>query len=420
MARVVNKLTDVQVRGWIKAATPVAKADGDGLTFTLSKSGTAAWVLRYRFAGRPRELSLGQYPGLTIAAARDRAKKERVLIQQGVDVAALRRREKAEAAAAQTFRQLALDYMERKLPALAATTRKQRRQHIEGVILPRMAGRDARSITASDVVELLHSIGRAKTRAVTDLVFTALSELFKFGLACHAVTSNPCSGITVNAVLGAATAPRQRLKLSEGELRDVMPALPRIGESNALAVKLLLFTCVRLGELTRAEWSDVDLERAEWRIPDANSKTGSGFVVPLAPSAVEAFRGLLKLARESRFVMPARQSRRGDTFCEQRGLNAAVHRLCDGLKDKVRRFTPHDLRSTARSHLSELGVNVIVAERCLNHRLGGLIGIYDQYDYLTERRAALETLGAFITACETGEPWRAGNNVVQIRTATGR
>ena len=69
-------------------------------------------------------------------------------------------------------------------------------------------------------------------------------------------------------------------------------------------------------------------------------------------------------------------------------INNILNRLCADLKGKVRPFTPHDLRSTARSHLSVLGVNVVVAERCLNHSLGGLLAIYDVHDYLDERRDA--------------------------------
>ena len=101
---------------------------------------------------------------------------------------------------------------------------------------------------------------------------------------------------------------------------------------------------------------------------------------------------------------------------EQRTLNAMLHKLCDALGNKVRRFTPHDLRSTARSHLAALGVNVIVAERCLNHSLGGLVGVYDQHDYMTERRFALDTWASFVRALEAGEPWQQGN-VVPLRAA---
>lgn len=106
---------------------------------------------------------------------------------------------------------------------------------------------------------------------------------------------------------------------------------------------------------------------------------------------------------------------------EQRALNAMLHKLYDRLDEAgtpVRRFTPHDLRSTARSHLGALGVNVVVAERCLNHSLGGLISIYDQHDYMTDRRAALELWADFILACEAGRQWAPGNNnVIPLRTA---
>ena len=86
-------------------------------------------------------------------------------------------------------------------------------------------------------------------------------------------------------------------------------------------------------------------------------------------------------------------------------INVALNKLCNKLEG-VRRFTPHDLRSTARSHLTELGVNLIVAERCLNHSLGGLVGIYDQHDYMTERRSALELWSNFIVESERGKPWK--------------
>jgi integrase len=202
----------------------------------------------------------------------------------------------------------------------------------------------------------------------------------------------------------------------------VLNALPTIGTGNALAVKVLLLTCTRIGELAKAEWAHVDFNRAEWFVPDANSKTGKGFTVPLAPAALACFTALQPLACSSRFVLPARQTRRtrnhggAEVPFEQRTLNAMLHKLCDTLGDKVRRFTPHDLRSTARSHLAALGVNVIVAERCLNHSLGGLVGVYDQHDYMTERRAALETWAKFVLACETEEVLQS-ENVIPIRDA---
>jgi integrase len=329
--------------------------------------------------------------------------------------------------------------MEKRFPSLAANTVKQRRHHIENLILPKLGGLAAKDITTGDVVALMESVGKNSVN-VAELVFTAINEIFKHGIARHVVTTNPCAGITVSAICGSPT-PRERLKLSEAELRTILAELPTIGAENALAVKVLLATGVRINELARARWEHVDFDGGarwfqpdgeridafgpKWIVPNEHIKTGkkSGrhFVIPLPPTVVQWFRELQILACGSLFVLPARQTRRTlnagtETFFEQRALNAMLHKLCDRLGEKVRRFTPHDLRSTVRSHMSALGINILVAERILNHSLGGLAGIYDQHDYMAERRAALNVWVDFLVAWESGnERTPAGSDVVLIR-----
>lgn len=420
MAKEVEKLSDAAIRVKIKKAKPCAVADGGGLTFTLSKAGTAAWVLRYRHGGKPRELTLGRYPDVSLKAARERARDERANIQRGIDVAAERQHQKRAAATAYTFAMLAADYMEKAMPELAAATAKQRRQHFKAHIIPAIGSLPARAVTAEDVRLMLQQTGKKTTPNVAELVLTATSETFKHGQKAGAVTTNPCFGLSAFAIVGKPQATRLRLKLTEDELRIILPELHTIGRANELAVLILLSTCVRIGELTRAEWEHIDLERGEWFIPDANSKTGRGFTVPLVPKVVEWFTDLHTLACGSRFVMPARQTRRLRTHgkempSEQRALNAMLHKLTDRLEG-VRRFTPHDLRSTARSHLAELGVSVVVAERCLNHTLGGLVALYDRHDYLSERRAALVKLNAFLLSCLDGTPY-VRDNVIPFPVA---
>ncbi len=415
MAREVEKLEDVQIRHWIRAGNPVAKADGNGLTFTLSAAGAATWVLRYRFGGKARELTLGRYPDLSLTAARTRAKKERAKIQEGVDVAAVRQQTLRTAMQAQTVRSVATDYMAKRFPLLSAATVSQRRHHIEDLILPRIGGLRIKDVSPEEIVHLLESLSKSgKSAHVVAVTATALNEIFKHAQARRAVATNPCTGINPAAITGKPPAPRQRIKLSEDELRIILRELPTIGESNALAVKILLATATRINELNRAKWSDVDLERGLWTIPPEISKTRTGFVVPLVPAVVEWFERLRLLACGSDFVLPARTRHRarkhgGDWFSEQRAINAMLHKLCDRHADKVRRFSPHDLRSTARSYFSDFGVAPIVAERCLNHTLGGMLRIYDQHDYLEERRAALATWTDFLQACESGQAWQREN-----------
>lgn len=388
-------------------------------SFASGSRRAGSWIVRYRFDGKGRELTLGRYPEISLAVARGLTMEARAKIQQGTDVARAKQQTRISRAAAKSFRELADDYMDKTFPRLSESTIKQRRRYIEGPIAARLGAIPAREVTTADVVALLESVG-ARSANVAEMVYTAVSEIFKHGIARHVVTANPCSAISVSAICGKPEPRRLRLKLTEAELRAILPALPSIGTENALAVKLLLVTCTRIGELTRAEWKDVNLDRAEWFIPDENSKSGKGFTVPLPPCAVEWMKQLQTVACGARYVLPARQQRRKrggeERHFEQRTMNAMLHKLCDGLKDTVRRFTPHDLRSTARSHLAALGVPVLIAERCLNHALGGLVAVYDQHDYLTERRAALELWADFLLACEEGREWvAAGGKVVPIR-----
>ena len=413
------KLNDIDIRRWIKAGKPVAKSDGGGLTFTLSSKGMACWVLRYRFGGTLREMTIGRYQDISLANARKLAIEARAKIQGGVDVAREKRRVKVETAAAMSFRKLAADYMEKTFPRLAASTAKQRRYHIERILLPKLGGLAARDVSAADVIALIESVG-ARSKSVAELVFTAISEIFKHGIARHAVTGNPCAVLSVSAIIGRAEPKRQRLKLTADELRAIMQELPAIGVENTLAFKILLTTCVRISELTQAKWEHIDFEKTEWFVPDANSKTRKGFTVPLTAAVIGWFKELETLACGSSYVLPARQAARlhkhgGDIHIDQRTINAILHKLYDILGDRCRRFTPHDLRSTARSHLSALGVDLIVAERCLNHTLGGLIATYDKHDYLDERRVALGLWTDFILDCKAGED----RKVVPLQKRTG-
>jgi hypothetical protein len=115
MAGERGKLTDLQIRHWVKAGVPLAKADGGGLTFTLSAGGSAGWILRYSFGGRRRELTIGRYPDIGLAEARGIATLKRAEVQQGRNPAAEKQKAKATAARDWTVRDLAKDYRAKKL-----------------------------------------------------------------------------------------------------------------------------------------------------------------------------------------------------------------------------------------------------------------------------------------------------------------
>jgi integrase len=411
----MGKLTDVQLRNWIKTGKPLAIADGEGLTFTLSAKGTAAWTLRYRVAGKPKELTLGRYPDISLTKAREIASAKRAEVQQGIDPAAEKRKAEHATANAWTFRKLAEDYFEKVADRLAENTIYGRKQQLRDYVHPKIGNIAAADVSPVEIVAIVEAAS-VKSLHVARLVLIAIKEVFAYGIARHVVTQNPCAHITAKAIIGGTKQQRERVMLTDGEIGALLDALPTISRPNALMVRILLATGTRIGELAQAEWTSVDFERAEWTIPVEHSKTKKAFVIPLTPMVAGWFAELQAMAFGSRYVLPIRTRNHGneeDAPMEPTTLNAALRNLAKTLGNKCHRFTPHDLRSTCRSHLGMLGVDVLIAERCLNHSLGGLVAVYDKHDYLTERRRALELWAAKLATIEAG----AAFNVVPLKRA---
>jgi integrase len=408
----MNKLTEANLRNWQKEGKPLAgKSDGGGLTFTLSRAGTASWTFRYRFGGKQREMTLGSYPDMNLQTARTVARSARVMVDQGKDVAAEKRKDRLRSVNAKSFRHIAEEYLARAERDLAQRTHREVKRYLRKDIFPRLGPIDAQDIEAQDIVVTIERIAQ-RSDSVARHAFEILSVIFAHALARSDVKQNPCTGLKLAAILGPRPPRRERLKLSREELRQLLSVLPIVGRENALMIKIELATCVRKGELIRARKEFVDLNKGTWFVPDQHSKGGKGFVVPLVPVVVDWFRQLYSYSGDSDWLLPARigRGRYEGKHMSDKTLNAALKRH---EHIRVRNFTEHDLRSTARSHLAALGTDVIHAERCLNHRLGGLVGIYDQHDYLDERRKALELWTNLLVEIETGEP----QNIVPFRVA---
>lgn len=410
-----NLLTPVQLQHWLRAGEPLAKTDGDGLTFTLSSGGTATWVLRYRFGGRARELTIGNYPDITLPKAREMAREKRVEIDRGKDPAMEKRQQKIRTRSAWTVRELAADFKVKVVAALAANTQEARNADLDQVIVPKLGAMLATDVTAADIVGIIEDSKR--TWAMSRRLRTTCTRLFAHASGKRIILSNPCIGIDLPSILGPRPPVRRRLMLTEAELRTLLQDIDSIGIENALALRIMLATCVRTIELVKARWEHLDLEAGTWVVPDDSVKTRRGYVVPLCPTVVGWFRKLRTLAGESAWVLPARRedrrARLGDAPVGETTLWASIVRRFSRGGLEVRRFTPHDTRSTAKSHMKAMGVANEVTERALNHTLKGMDAIYDQYDYLPERQAALETWAAFLVACEQDKKW----TVVPLRKA---
>lgn len=418
MAKLSHLLDDLQIRHWINKGTPVAKSDGDGLTFTLSSAGTAAWILRFRYGGRRKEVTLGNYPDMSLAAARKLAREQRVIIDQGGDPAATKQETKSRARDAWLIRDLVDDYREKVLlpTEFAKDTIKYRNDDIDQVILPRLGAREVTKVTPTDVVDMIAKCGRTWT--ICKRILTCVSQVFDHACGLRIIPSNPCTGIKLKALLGPRPAVKKRVMLSEGDLRKLLPGLSVIGKENALALRILLATCVRTNELINAEKAHLNFANHTWWVPAASVKTRTGFLVPLVPEVEQWFKHLIELSGDSKWVMPKRRRDKGlvgDFHVGRTTLLAAVHRAFERGALDVQMFTPHDARSTAKGHMRNMGVSREVSEIALNHKLQGMEGIYDVRIDIPERRDALVKWARFLIACETGQP--APSNVLTLRAA---
>ena len=415
-------ITDKEVRALIARAKceerTVTQADGfiPGLTLTASKTGTASWVVRYRISGRQKEATIGQFPAWGIADAREKAKELRRAVDDGVDVAQEKQRRKQESAAATTVDDLADAYFKKAEKELHPHTYKQRRSIHNRFVSPQIGQYRADRVKPAQIVDVVkRSLSGGKT--LPNITLTHCSLLFAHAVGNAIREANPCRDLKLSAIIGKQDAPKQRTSLNASELAAFLPALQSIPRQYALAIRILLLTGVRVGTLTEAKINEFDLDAGRWSVPWVRRKnrrhTTGPFVIPLPAEAVGLVRELIKLADRNEYLLPVEARRHSDA------RNPMSKRITIGdWLDKMqgcgkdwRRITPHDLRSTCKSWLSELRVDYETRQRYLDHALEGMDAVYDKADFVEHRRAAADKWLGFLNDLEAS---KLQTNVIRL------
>jgi integrase len=363
------------------------------------------WLFRYTWRDEWVRIVIGHYPGMPLADARDRAMELRKAIDEGIDPrrARPRRREQTGAPSADTARgdKRSVEFLVSEFTARYLRPHRKRPEWAEAIlardVLPKWKGRDARTITPSEVIDLLDGIVDRGAPVLANRTAALLSQLFRFGIHRHIVTASP---VQLLYRPGGKEKPRERT-LTEEELRAFLadPQGCTRYERLAHVMTLLLLTGQRRGELALARWSEIDLNARTWTIPDENAKGGRGHVVPLSDWAVEEFAALKREAEGSPWVVP----NGGDKHIDPKQLSRSVAKCLKRFKERgIGEFTLHDLRRTCRTGLSRLKVEPHIAERVLNHVQPGVAGVYDRFAYMEEKRAALEKWAAHLQVLHGG------------------
>ena len=400
-------LTDVAARKAKPAAKTYKLAAGGGLYLEVTPAGAKYWRMKFRHAGRESRVSFGVYPAVSLAeacAARDTAKK---LLKAGKNPVAERKAEKLAlvTGAANTFEKVARGWFEVMRNRWTPGHARRVLESLETDIFPLLGARPIATIKAPELLAALKQVEARDALETAARLRQRCRAVFAFGIGSGRCESNPASDLA-----GQLKTPKagNYKALARADLPEFLGRLDAYDGSpvTRLALRLLLLTFVRTGELRAAEWAEFDLDGAVWRIPPERMKMRAAHVVPLSRQALEVLAELRQHTGGGRYLFPS-QSRRTQEVMSEHTMLYALYRM--GYHSRA---TGHGFRATASTILNEMGFRPDVIERQLAHEERNKVrAAYNRAEYLDERRTMMQTWGEFLDALRTGA------KVISLRAA---
>lgn len=403
----MGKLSDIQIKTWLRSQERFeGRSDGNGLYLCYRKEfSIPKWRFRYSYGGKARAMWIGSYGDLPLAKARERARELSARVALGYDVAGEKQERKASTLAkiekeknARRVSDLALEYYEKQIVGRWKHPDILRRR-IEKDIKPHIGNIKVEEVKPGDIDRMLQSIVQRGAPTIANDVLRWIKRIFNYGIKRHYLSVNPAAAFDNNDA-GGQEKSRDRF-LSEEEITLLFRAMKiakGFSRQNEITFKLLLILCCRKMELCAARWEDFDLDAGIWHLK--NTKNGDNLDIPLSSLAIKWLQELKDLSLNSDWVLPARKiQNRMIPHIAESTLPVALAKLKPHMGN-IENFTIHDFRRTARSYLASLGIDPVVAERCLNHRIRGVEGIYNRHHYFDERKIAMQKLSDFFAKFE--------------------
>ncbi|MBP2291067.1 tyrosine-type recombinase/integrase [Azospirillum rugosum] len=377
------------------------------------------WFIIYRFGGKQKRLTLGHFPELLLGPAREAAGKALELVEAGKDPADEKASAQAVAAApVETFGTAAEDFLS-KHAARHHKRPDQTRWFLDKYVLPKWRDQPVATIKKRDVLDLLDELVEQGKGQAANRVLDVLRKLFNWRLerSDDEGARNPCDRVK-------APAPHVARSVHlEGEhIKALWKASGEAGYPWGPMVRIMLLTGQRRGEVASMRWDSVDTHIDKvWRLTPEQTKAGRAHIVPLSPAVVDVLNSIKRQVvkspdgteQPSPFVFTTLGDRPVNGFSKaKRRLDEKIAE--DRAEDEAEPLPGwrlHDIRRTVTTGLSALGVAEVIKQRILNHAARGVTQRhYDQYEYLAEKRDALERWAARVDSIVNPPP----ANVVQL------
>lgn len=385
-------LNDMQIR----RAKPEAKAytlgDGQGLSLLIEPNGSKSWRFRYRFAGKPKMISLGVYPTITLADARSRRNEVRKLVAEGKNPSEVRKEQKValQTESESAFEKIATEWHQMKSTKWSAGYASDIMEAFKNDIFPYVGTRPVGEIKPLELLNVLRKIEKRGALEKMRKVRQRCSEVFRYAIATGRAEYNPA------ADLSSALDVHQSNHfpfLKADEIPDFLRALNAYTGSRLvlIATKLLMITGVRTIELRAALWSEFDLANAIWEIPAERMKMRRSHLVPLSTQALDLLNELKIMTGGYRYVFPGRND--PNKPMSEASINQLIKRIGYGGK-----LTGHGFRHTFSTILHEKGFDSAWIEIQLAHvDKNSIRGTYNHAQYLEKRREMLQQYSFILT-----------------------
>jgi len=393
-------LTDVKIK---TATVPEGKkqvrlSDGGGLYLQVTPAGKY-WRMNYRFAGKQKTLSLGVYPTISLKQARVDRDTAKRLLTSGVDPCQNKQANKRHATTSNlsTFQTVATEWMAKQSPSWVPTTTVNKQAMLDKHIFPWIGSLPITDIEASDVLSVVQRAESRGTIETAHRLRMLCSQIFRYGVATSRIKSDPTRDLH-----GALTpvVSKHRATITDPKAAGALMRAIELFEGTFIvqcALKMTPYVFVRPGELRHAEWSEVDLEAAEWRIPAEKMKMRVAHIVPLSKQVLAILKELQPLTGRGLYVFPS--IRNPSRPMSENTVNASLRRI-GYAKEEI---CAHGFRGMASTMLHEQGWDSDIIERQLAHKEGNAIkAAYNHARHLPERVTLMQHWADYLDALRDG------------------
>lgn len=381
-------LTDLALRNAKPKEKPYKLFDGGGLHLLVNPNGSRIWRLAYRFAGKPKQLSFGPYPTISLADARQKRDDAKRQLLDGEDPSAARKlaRVAASVSSANTFSAVAEEFIERlKGRGIAEVTLAKKRWLLIDLAGPSLGHRAIAEISAFEILSVLQQVERSGRRETARRLRSSIGAVFRYAIATLRADNDPTF-----ALRDALERPRVRHLSALTDPKALGGLLRAIDEYTGWPTvrSALLFTALtfaRPGEVRGARWSEFDFDKVVWSIPAERMKMRRPHMVPLSRQALAVLADIRRFTGAAELVFPSIRSNK--KLLSENAMNSALRRM-GFTQDEM---TSHGFRAAASSILNEKGHSPDVIEAALGHlEQNEVRRAYNRATYWPERVALMQ------------------------------